>query len=117
VLRRLAGFHFRTAHLKTPAARAPCAMPDRASYLANVFVTRLKSLVAAQGDRNDDDVSPAERRHQLVVKILAVEAGITDEATVQRVTQALPIVMPRRAITERELAEFADFLRTNLDLG
>ena len=56
----------------------------------------------------------ARRRQEQVAKVLAVEAGIVDGATVQWVTNSIPTIDLRRESTDREIAELADLLRGQL---
>jgi len=58
----------------------------------------------------------AKLRTEMVAKVLAVEEGIVDEFTIQKVIMALPNVSSRADVSPREMAEFAEFLRMNLKL-
>lgn len=53
-------------------------------------------------------------RIALVEKILAVELGVTDGATVAAVESAMPRAIGRERVPDRDLAAFADFLRQRL---
>lgn len=87
----------------------PVAMADRAHQIARTLVAR---MIALQGAA---DAVEAERRQRvaLVEKVLAVELGVTDGATVALVEAALPRAV-RERVPDRELAGFADFLRQRL---
>ena len=86
-------------------------MADRAQYLARTLLNRLAQA---------DDVGPEplhverERRVAMIEKVLAVELGVTDGATISLVETALPLVRPRHGFTDREVATLADFLRERL---
>ena len=93
-------------------------MPDRATYLARVFLTRLRQLDDVSGDESGmDEQAESARRQELVSKVLAVEAGIVDGTTVRRVAQALPRVDRHRALSDRDKEELAAFLRAQLKLS
>jgi hypothetical protein len=74
-------------------------MSDRAKYLARTLLPRMKELEDSypDGDAFHDGENPL--RFPLVAKVLATQEGITDEATIQAVLDAMPIVRgvdPRR---------------------
>ena len=86
-------------------------MADRAHYLARTLITRLANLrnAFAEDGRGEPD---RLRRIEAVEKVLAVELGITDGATLALIEAAVPSL--QNAPTEREIAAFADFLRRHL---
>lgn len=90
-------------------------MPDRADYLAKTLLIRMRSL---EGVMHEDTAATepgkARRRTELVEKILAIEAGVTDGVTIKTVEAALPTIAPERATSPREQSEFAAFLRRRL---
>ena len=59
-------------------------MPDRATYLSRTLLSRIRNLEASRSESADPEgptmMASAER---VVSKVLAVEEGITDGATVQ----------------------------------
>ncbi len=87
-------------------------MSDRASYLARTLLSRLQSLETVLAEEPGGTSGPAAstRRRELVAKILAIEAGVTDESSIRDVESALPTVSPKSRPTDRELASLADFL-------
>lgn len=92
-------------------------MPDRATYLARTILSRVRSLegvLSEDGVRQDAD--RAARRAQLIEKILAIEEGVTSGATVRLVSTALPRVTSEQATSDREVDEFASFIRRELKL-
>jgi hypothetical protein len=95
-------------------------MPDRASYLARLLTSRLSDLKRAAMDDEAEGargsaISIGER--EVVAKVLAVEEGITDQAIIDRIAAAAPVVEKADALAERDVTEFADFLRSHLRLG
>jgi hypothetical protein len=91
-------------------------MADRASYLAHTLLSRLRSLEEAELEEKADDHRQARQRESLVAKVLAVEEGITDGPTVQRVANALPPVKLQGGLTDQDRDELAEFLREQLRL-
>ncbi len=92
-------------------------MADPASYLANQLLQRLRELELILGeDAAGDAHDGSKRRQELVAKILAIQAGVTDWSLVQLVVSALPTISPKREISDRERTELADFLRRQLPL-
>jgi hypothetical protein len=90
-------------------------MPDRADYLARVLVSRLRDLESALlDDAEPDEHEEGMRRQEIVTKVLAIEEGITDGPTVQLVTSALPRIDPMEPPSDRDMADFAGFLRKQL---
>lgn len=90
-------------------------MPDRASHLARMILDRLASLEAVASDGSVAADREADRQRQdLVTKILAIHAGITDGPTVQLVASAMPTFVPRRGFSDRDQGEFAEFLRQRI---
>lgn len=91
--------------------------PDRAAYLARVLISRLRQLeIAALEDDPPARRESAVTREGLVAKVLAVEAGVTDGATVQLVASALPPVSVQRSASDRDVSELAAFLRARLKI-
>lgn len=92
---------------------------DRATYLARALIARMRNLAEIDLDAPAADALRSDsRREEQVAKVLAVETGIVDGATVQLVASALPTVDLQRESTDREVAELADFLRRRLgELG
>lgn len=75
----------------------------------------MRNLAVVDLDESIQDEAPrARRRQEQVAKVLAVEAGIVDGATVQWVTNSIPTIDLRRESTDREIAELADLLRGQL---
>ena len=92
-------------------------MADRASYLANTLLSRLRSIEESLVDEERaDPQAKAKQRESLVSKVLAVEEGITDGPTVQRVANALPQTNVQGGITDRDRVQLAEFLRDQLRL-
>lgn len=89
---------------------------DRATYLARTLIARMRNLAVVDLDSSSaEKPRPGSRREEQVAKVLAVEAGIVDGATVQWVASAIPTIDLRRESTEREVSELADFLRRQLN--
>jgi hypothetical protein len=88
-------------------------MPDRADHLARNLITRLSNLHRRflEEKRGEPDRS---QRIEVVAKVLAVEFGVTDGATLSSVEAAAPTVLPGQPAHARDTAEFADFLRQRL---
>ncbi len=89
-------------------------MSTRATYLARTLVTRARALA---GHLAEDGASAAQARgrlRDLVAKVLVVEEGITEEAKVLLVVDALPTLSAARATSERELRELAAVLEARL---
>ncbi|MEJ1973304.1 MAG: hypothetical protein WDM96_12825 [Lacunisphaera sp.] len=90
-------------------------MPDRADYLARTLINRMRSLEEALADRaSASDTDDAQRRVELVEKVLAVEAGVLDGATHRLLLSAMPTLSRREAVSAREFAEFAAFVRQHV---
>lgn len=91
-------------------------MSDRATYLARTLLTRLQSLEALLADEPGGREGPAAttRRREAIAKVLAIEAGVTDETSIRLVEGALPYLSPKERPSERELTQFAAFLRERL---
>lgn len=92
---------------------------DRATYLARTLIARMRNLAVIELDSSAaDQRHSGRRREEQVAKVLAVETGIVDGATVQWVASAIPTVDLRRESSDREVSELADFLRRRLsELG
>ncbi len=90
-------------------------MPDRADYLARTLINRMRSLEEALADRaSASDTDDAQRRVELVEKVLAVEAGVLDGTMHRTFLAAMPTAVPGKAVSDRELKEFSAFLRERL---
>jgi hypothetical protein len=91
-------------------------MSDRATYLARTLLTRMQNLegILAGEPGGRDGASATTKRREQVAKVLAIEAGVTDEASVRLVESALPHVSARDRLTDRALSELAAFLRERL---
>lgn len=90
--------------------------PERASYLARHLLTRAQSLDATL---RDDEITATERHQrqtELVAKILAIDAGITDNRTVQLIAGFLPNFSQGDRVSERDLQALAELLRPRLQL-
>ena len=90
-------------------------MPDRATYLSRLLLSRFRGLEGILSDVADER-EKTTRRQDLVSKILAVEAGVVDGAMVQLVTAAVPSADPQRAASDRDHDELAAFLRKHLPI-
>ncbi len=88
-------------------------MADRAQYLARTLVARIRRLQAgfAEDNRGEPD---RRQRIEAIEKVLAVELGITDGATLALVEAAIPALRGAEPVPERELAGFGEFLRQRL---
>lgn len=87
-------------------------MADRADYLARTLISRLATLQA--GYTEDGRGEPDRRqRIEVIEKVLAVELGVTDAATMSVIEAAVPNLRVARA-AGRETAVFAEFLRQRL---
>lgn len=90
-------------------------MPDRADFIARTLLTRLADRV-----RDEPPVSisapdiPFDLKEALVTKVLAVELGVTDSATLQAIAQALPRLTASRPATDRDANELAAYVRKRL---
>ena len=90
-------------------------MPDRATQLARQILERMKTVASQLEEDGDDDETRARQlREEQVIKILASYAGVTDGNIVRMVTSALPTVLPRQEIPDRDRREFADFIRQHV---
>ena len=88
-------------------------MADRADYLARTLLDRLANLQAALAE--DGQPQPDRRqRIEAIEKILAVELGITDGATLALIEATVPGVKTGQRTPDRDLTGFADFLRLRL---
>jgi hypothetical protein len=88
-------------------------MADRADYLARTMMGRLANLRAAftEDGRGEPD---RRQRMEAIEKVLAVELGITDGMTIAVIEAAVPEIKTSRGRSDRELTEFAEFLRRRL---
>ena len=89
-------------------------MSTRSTYLARTLVSRAKAL---KGSLEEDGASAAqvrERLRDLVAKVLVVEEGITEEAKIRLVLEALPTGSAGRAASDRDLHELAAVIESRL---
>jgi hypothetical protein len=88
-------------------------MSDRADYLARILITRLTRLQAncEEDGRTEPD---RQERIQVIEKVLAVEAGVTDGTTIALVEATAPTFKSGTRAPDREVASFAAFLRQRL---
>ena len=88
-------------------------MADRADYLARTLIARLAHLQAslAEEKRGEPD---RRQRTEAIEKVLAVELGITDGATLGLIEAAVPGGRTLKEAWDREVAMLADFLRQRL---
>lgn len=92
-------------------------MPDRADYLARTLLTRSKELTALLEPKLPaGSIEASRQKEQMVLKVLAVETGVTDGVTVTRVAAALPNPRSQNEVSGRDLNEYAEFLRRTLPL-
>lgn len=89
--------------------------PDRADYLARTLINRMRSLEEVLADRaGGSGAGDAQRRVELVEKVMAVEAGVLDGTLHRTFLAAMPAVVPGKSVSDRELREFSAFLRERL---
>ncbi len=86
----------------------------RSTYLARTLLTRAKSLAAGLAEDGASAAQVRERLRDLVAKVLVVEEGITEEAKVRFVLDALPTVNAGRAVSDRDQRELAASLEAQL---
>lgn len=87
---------------------------DRAHYLARTLLARLLALRAsfAEDGRGEPDRA---QRVATIEKVLAVELGVTDGATLGMIEAALPDLKTLPAAArDREVAALAELLRRRL---
>ncbi len=89
-------------------------MSTRSTYLARTLLTRAKALAGHLAEDGAEVAQQRERLRELVAKVLVVEEGITEEAKVRLVLEALPTVPAGRAVSDRELLEFASVIEARL---
>lgn len=87
-------------------------MSTRSTYLARTLLTRLSSLNAVLAGEAESEART--RRRDLVAKVLVVEEGITEEAKIRFVLDALPSVSAARPVSERETRDLAASLEAQL---
>lgn len=94
-------------------------MTDRATYLSRRLLSRLADIESADLSPHDlpRDASVANFQRDAIAKILAVEEGITDGATIALVAAAVPFMAPDRMPSSRDIESFALFLRERLKLS
>lgn len=95
-----------------PGAVKTVTMADRAQYIARTLIDRLSRLHANLSE--EGRVADRRQRIAAIEKVLAVELGVTDGATMSLIEAAAPTVKAGARPPDRELASFADFLRTRL---
>lgn len=88
-------------------------MADRADYLARTLIARLGNLETrfAEDHRGEPD---RRQRIETIEKVLAIELGVTDSATSAMIEATAPRPKTVKQGSDRELAEFARFLRERL---
>lgn len=88
-------------------------MADRADYLARTLIARLTNLQAsfAEDGRGEPD---RRQRIEAIEKVLAVELGVTDSATMSLIEAAVPNLNGVKQARDGEVAAFAEFLRRRL---
>lgn len=89
-------------------------MSTRSTYLARTLISRANTLAASLAEDGAPAAQQRERLHELVAKVLVVEEGITEEAKVRLVLEALPTVRVGRAVSDRDLQEFATVIEARL---
>ena len=89
-------------------------MSTRSTYLARTLLTRAKALAGHLAEDGASAAQQRERLRELVAKVLVVEEGITEEAKVRLVLEALPTVPAGRTVSDRELQEFAAVIEARL---
>jgi hypothetical protein len=88
-------------------------MVDRAHYLARTLLARLMNLRASCAEDGRGEPDRAQRLATLE-KVLAVELGVTDAATLGTIEAALPDLKLLRAARDQEVAALAELLRRRL---
>jgi hypothetical protein len=88
-------------------------MADRADYLARTLITRLARL---EENLAEDGRGEPDRRQRIaaIEKVLAIELGVTDAATMALIETAVPSLKGMKSARDQEVAEFAKFLRERL---
>lgn len=89
-------------------------MSTRSLYLARTLIARAKTLAGSLAEDGLLATQGREPLRDLVAKVLVVEEGITDEAKVRLVLDALPAVGAKRAASDRDLRELASTLENQL---
>lgn len=89
-------------------------MSTRSTYLARTLITRAKALAGSLAEDGIPAAQARERLRELVAKVLVVEEGITEEAKVRLVLEALPTAPAGRAVSDRDLQEFAAVIEQRL---
>lgn len=89
-------------------------MSTRSTYLARTLMSRAKALAGGLTEDGANATQARERMRDLVAKVLVVEEGITEEAKVRLVLEALPTVFTGRTVSDRELQELAALLEGQL---
>lgn len=99
-------------HLRRRCHRAH--MVDRAHYLARTLISRVTALEAAAREDAGTRYALRGRRLELVAKVLAVELGVTEGATIAVIESALPELVDGHRPTDRDVSALAGFLRKHL---
>jgi hypothetical protein len=89
-------------------------MSTRSTYLARTLIARSRALADRLAEDGVTTSQERERLRELVAKVLVVEEGITDEAKVRLVLEALPATGSGRASADREMQELAAVLEAQL---
>jgi len=89
-------------------------MSTRSTYLARTLIARSRALADRLAEDGVSTSQERERLRELVAKVLVVEEGITDEAKVRLVLEALPATGSGRAPADREMQELAAVLEAQL---
>ncbi len=89
-------------------------MSTRSTYLARTLVTRARALAGSLAEDGANATQARERLRELVAKVLVVEEGITAEAKILLVLDALPSPSATRAVSDRDLRDFAGVLEAQL---
>ena len=89
-------------------------MSTRSNYLARALLSRARSLAESLDEDGVQAAQARERMRELVAKVLVVEEGITEEAKIRFVVDAMPAINRGRATLDREMRELAESLEAGL---
>ncbi|HEX2860047.1 MAG TPA: hypothetical protein VHN79_00320 [Lacunisphaera sp.] len=89
-------------------------MSTRSTYLARTLVARARALRASLAEDGASSAQVRQRMRELVAKVLVVEEGITEDAKVSLVLEAMPSVETGRTASDRDLRELAECLEARL---
>jgi len=89
-------------------------MSTRSKYLARTLLNRAKTLGAGLEEDGASTAQVRERIREVVAKVLVVEEGITEDAKIRLVLEAMPAVDARRDVSDRDLQELAALLEARL---